>query len=95
MNALERLGLPDGATKQEIRAAWRKLASQHHPDHGGDPTVFHELRQAYDEASRRAPDARTCAACNGTGKTKITRGFNVLTMICRYCAGKGVSEEVR
>jgi len=36
--------------KQAISHAWRKLASQYHPDHGGDPELFKLLRAAYEQA---------------------------------------------
>jgi DnaJ-class molecular chaperone len=41
------LGLPRGASKDEIKKAYRKLAVQHHPDKGGDTEKFKEISNAY------------------------------------------------
>jgi len=45
------LGVPRSATQQEVRAAFRKLAAQHHPDRNpDDPTAeerFKEINEAY------------------------------------------------
>jgi curved DNA-binding protein len=42
------LGVNDKATAEEIKRAFRKLASQHHPDKGGDTAKYQEIQQAYD-----------------------------------------------
>ena len=41
------LGLQPDATAAEVKAAYRKLAMQSHPDHGGDPDVFRDVQEAY------------------------------------------------
>jgi len=48
MDYYETLGVPRTATQDEIKKAYRKLASQHHPDKGGDTTKFQEIQTAYD-----------------------------------------------
>lgn len=35
------------ATKEEIKKAYKKLAKEHHPDHGGDEESFKEINEAY------------------------------------------------
>lgn len=43
----KRLGVSTSATKEEIKKAYRKLATRHHPDKGGDEDVFKEISEAY------------------------------------------------
>ncbi len=54
------LGVAKTATADDIKRAFRKLASQHHPDKGGDTARFQQIQAAYDvlgnEAKRRAYD---------------------------------------
>lgn len=51
MNAndfLKELGLPAGAhTPDDMKRAWKKKASEHHPDKGGDPEKFLTITHAY------------------------------------------------
>lgn len=41
------LGVDRRASPEEIKQAYRRLASQHHPDKGGDKERFQEIQQAY------------------------------------------------
>lgn len=54
------LGVARTASQDEIKRAFRKLASQHHPDKGGDTAKFQQIQAAYDvlgdEAKRQAYD---------------------------------------
>ena len=50
-NAYETLGVPKGASEEEIKKAYRKLAAKHHPDKGGDTAKFQEIQTAYDTLS--------------------------------------------
>jgi DnaJ-class molecular chaperone len=47
-NPYQTLGVNRDATADEIKRAYRRLASQHHPDKGGDKAKFQEVQQAYD-----------------------------------------------
>ncbi len=54
------LGIPRTASDDEIKQAYRRLASQHHPDKGGNKEKFQEVQEAYsvlgDAEKRRAHD---------------------------------------
>ena len=41
------LGIPYGASKDEIKKAFRSLAKIHHPDKGGDANTFKSITEAY------------------------------------------------
>ena len=51
------LGLDRTASDEDIKRAYRKLASQHHPDKGGNKEQFQEIQAAYailGDAGKRA-----------------------------------------
>ena len=45
------LGVAAGASNDEIKKAYKKLAMTHHPDRGGDQAKFQEIQEAYDTLS--------------------------------------------
>ena len=47
MSYYQTLGVAKNATPDEIKKAYRKLASQHHPDKGGDTSTFQKIEEAY------------------------------------------------
>lgn len=67
----EILGISKGASPDEIKKAFRKLAIKHHPDKGGDETKFKEINEAYevlkDEAKRQRYDQFGHAGVGGSG----------------------------
>jgi DnaJ-class molecular chaperone len=46
-NYYQTLGVETTASAEEIKRAYRKLASQHHPDKGGDKGQFQQIQEAY------------------------------------------------
>jgi len=56
MDYYSTLGLKRGANDDEIKKAYRSLATKHHPDRGGDEKKFKEISQAYEFLSN--PDKR-------------------------------------
>lgn len=51
MTHYETLGIAKDASADEIKKAYRKLASEHHPDKGGVTAKFQEIQTAYDTLS--------------------------------------------
>lgn len=45
------LGVHQGAHGDAVKAAYRRLASEHHPDRGGDPARMAEINEAYRKAA--------------------------------------------
>jgi DnaJ-class molecular chaperone len=47
MDYYETLGITKASAPDDIKKAYRKLASQHHPDKGGDTATFQRIEEAY------------------------------------------------
>lgn len=65
------LGIKKGASGDEIKRAYRKLAHEHHPDKGGDPEKFKAINEAYQVLS----DPSKKAQYDQFGRTGNTGGF--------------------
>jgi DnaJ-class molecular chaperone len=50
-NYYQTLGVDKDVTPEELKKAYRSLASKHHPDKGGDTARFQEIQAAYDVLS--------------------------------------------
>jgi DnaJ-class molecular chaperone len=50
------LGVEPGATPEEIKKAYKKLALKHHPDRGGDPEEFKKIGAAYEALLNPQPE---------------------------------------
>jgi DnaJ-class molecular chaperone len=49
MNPFRILGIEPTDNKILIRRAYVEQTKKHHPDHGGDPLFFYQIKQAYEE----------------------------------------------
>ena len=76
MTHYETLGVAREATADEIKRAYRKLASQHHPDKGGDKVKFQEIQVAYDTLSDTNKRQQYDMQLNGFGGANSHREFN-------------------
>ncbi|MBM4358276.1 MAG: DnaJ domain-containing protein [Deltaproteobacteria bacterium] len=56
-HALRELGLDAGASIDDIKRAFRRLAFERHPDRGGSMAAFVALEEAYRDALRAARHA--------------------------------------
>lgn len=80
---------------QLIKDVYHKQAQVLHPDHGGDPALFYQLKEA--AATLRAlvqSRAQACQGCGGAGEVVIQEGsgfYKPLTRACRWCKGRGVT----
>lgn len=63
----EVLGVEKGATEKEIKQAFKKLASKHHPDKGGDENKFKEVNEAHDCLGDKTRRAEYDAKISGNG----------------------------
>ena len=73
MNLYEILNVPETASKDEIKTAYRRLAAKHHPDRGGDTATFQSIQNAYDTLMDDGKRAEYDAMKNG----QMHGNFNV------------------
>lgn len=86
------LDLAPGCGVEQLKARWRTLAKEHHPDANPDANVvmFTTIRNAYQAALKyESAEEAKCKECGGTGKVLTGKGFNKLQMTCQACRGKG------
>jgi DnaJ-class molecular chaperone len=90
MSPFEMLEIPPESTPLEVKMRWRILASEHHPDKGGDASKFDMYRSAYEEALRLSEMEKPCDECGGAGKITTMRGFHQIKVACPICSGSGI-----
>jgi molecular chaperone DnaJ len=73
------LGVSKSASDDEIKKAFRRLAHEHHPDKGGDPSKFKDASEAYsilsDKQKRATYDQFGSAAFENGGGARGPGGF--------------------
>lgn len=76
-------------TPEQVKTRWRRLASIHHPDHGGNEATFNRIKAAYDIAMVEVTRPIICEKCGGQGKIIQHQGFHSIALRCDVCSGKG------
>ena len=84
----ETLGLPSNSTPEELKARYRTLDRQQHPDHGVAPGALQVVVTAYKKALKITL-AKPCPECYGQGKVLKQSGWIVLKVDCKSCKGLG------
>jgi hypothetical protein len=59
------IGLAPGATRHQIRKAYRRLAMQHHPDRNGSEEAFKNMKKAYETLSGTGQETRRTGRTTG------------------------------
>jgi molecular chaperone DnaJ len=79
MDYYEVLGITKGASQDEIKKAFHKLAHKYHPDKGGDEKKFKEINEAYQilsDQNKRAQYDQFGRVFEGGQPGGATDGFN-------------------
>lgn len=95
MNDYKILGLPPAADLEQLKARYRDLMREHHPDKGGSAEVCADMSRAYNNlkdrrARQKHDDAlklmgafNLCKDCSGRGIRTAKR------VTCKFCGGSG------
>lgn len=98
----EILGIGKGASDEEIKRAYRRLAQKHHPDKpGGDEKKFKEINEAYQVLSDKQKRGQydqygqtfEQAQAQGRGGFGGAQGFGGFEDIFRGAGGEGINFE--
>lgn len=82
--ALQLLELNEGASPQEVKAAYRRKAMLHHPDKGGRKEDFILIKQAYDYLVNGGENQKSRVSVNRGGWVTVV---NVSFYNCSYSTG--------
>ena len=91
MDPYQNLGVDQSASDQQIKAAFRKLAVQYHPDRGGDENKFKEINEAYqvlgDSERRSQYDTFGSAGFEGGGSPLQQLNQEIVDSMKPYAPG--------
>jgi curved DNA-binding protein CbpA len=65
------LGLAPGATRPDVKRAFRARAHATHPDHGGDAGAFRAVKDAYEHLRDAVPADARAARVHGAYATTV------------------------
>jgi hypothetical protein len=65
------LGIRKGASADEIKKAYRRLARMHHPDKGGNEEMFKKIQGAYDSLESSEPSKSAEPTAEQSTSTEI------------------------
>ena len=77
MSVYDDLGVPRGASDEDIKKAYRKLVMIHHPDKGGDSETFQKVSSAYEILSDPVKRAELDVPQGFTASPKKHYEYNV------------------
>lgn len=86
--SLAKLGLGAEATEDEIKAAYKRLAKDAHPDRGGSVDQFNDLREAYEAAKLEVEHGQSLSRARMQVDALRTAARGTL---CPRCDGSGIS----
>lgn len=87
-DAFTLLGLGKSCDPDTAKARWREMVKAYHPDVGGDPDKFQELKKAYDIVLKYLKN-QVCPTCKGQKTIPKTHGFNSFYIPCPDCKYTG------
>jgi len=88
MSLYERLEVQKGASGEEIKKAYMKMARKHHPDKGGDAEIFKGMQEAYevltDEKRRQIYDMTGSidGVISNSNSSKVVSRFPTFLPVC-------------
>jgi len=85
------LGVSKNASEKEIKIAYRRLASVHHPDKGGEASMFRDIQEAYDMLTACVSISVVSPPVNKTQKPII---YNIYVTLDEVCNGAVVSTKL-